>query len=215
MIIYKTTNLINDKFYVGQHYTSANDGYLGSGKILLNAIKKYGKENFNREILEFVDENNIDEQEIYWIAHTSANVQYGNYNITSGGNKPPRWHNTKDAIYIKQKISITNKKVIHTKEWNKKVSEANKGKVFTKEHCNNISKSKKGKRNEKQIKLLKKYYKNEKNILRNRIQKTCVQIEIDGTIFQSIRHSARILNIPESNIRRRLKSKNFPNYKYV
>jgi hypothetical protein len=39
-IIYKTTNLVNDKIYVGQHYTSANDGYLGSGKILDKSIKK-------------------------------------------------------------------------------------------------------------------------------------------------------------------------------
>lgn len=42
-IIYKTTNLINDKIYVGKHNTSVNDGYLGSGKILKQSIKKYGK----------------------------------------------------------------------------------------------------------------------------------------------------------------------------
>lgn len=47
-IIYKTTNLVNGKFYVGQHYQKSSefDGYLGSGIKILNAIKKYGKENF-------------------------------------------------------------------------------------------------------------------------------------------------------------------------
>ena len=42
-IIYQTTNLINNKIYIGKHQTSdLDDGYLGSGKLLLQAIKKYG-----------------------------------------------------------------------------------------------------------------------------------------------------------------------------
>jgi len=86
MIIYKTLNLVNNKIYVGQHYTSADDGYLGSGKILKLAIFKYGKHNFKREILEFVDITNIDDREIYWIAELSATTKYGNYNINIGGN---------------------------------------------------------------------------------------------------------------------------------
>lgn len=52
--IYKTTNKINGKYYYGRHSTkNLHDGYLGSGKYLQNAIKKYGKENFFKEILEF------------------------------------------------------------------------------------------------------------------------------------------------------------------
>lgn len=42
-IIYKTTCLVNQKIYVGQHNTSANDGYLGTGKIIKLAIRKYGR----------------------------------------------------------------------------------------------------------------------------------------------------------------------------
>jgi len=50
-IIYKTTNTINGKIYVGKH-NKDNDDYLGSGKLLKRAMKKYGKEYFCLEILE-------------------------------------------------------------------------------------------------------------------------------------------------------------------
>jgi hypothetical protein len=58
--IYKTTNLLNGKFYVGMHSTNKlNDGYLGSGKRLRLSIKKYGKENFKIEYLEFFDSREL------------------------------------------------------------------------------------------------------------------------------------------------------------
>lgn len=53
-ILYKTTNLINSKIYVGVHRlqnTSNSRRYLGSGDALKPAIKKYGRENFTRTTL--------------------------------------------------------------------------------------------------------------------------------------------------------------------
>ena len=51
-IVYKTTNLVNNKIYIGIHSTNdINDGYLGSGVYLFSDLKKYGKENFKREVL--------------------------------------------------------------------------------------------------------------------------------------------------------------------
>ena len=51
-LVYKTTCLLNGKVYIGQHQTyDINDNYLGSGRDLKEDIRKFGAENFKREIL--------------------------------------------------------------------------------------------------------------------------------------------------------------------
>ena len=58
--IYKTTNLLNGKYYIGMHSTfNLEDGYMGSGKRLKRSLNKYGKENHKVEILEFVDNRTV------------------------------------------------------------------------------------------------------------------------------------------------------------
>ncbi|WP_407307908.1 GIY-YIG nuclease family protein [Acinetobacter sp.] len=52
-IIYKITNTLNNRFYIGMHSTeNVNDGYLGSGRRIKAEVRKYGKEHFVKEILE-------------------------------------------------------------------------------------------------------------------------------------------------------------------
>lgn len=60
--VYKITNIINDKFYIGAHKTKKiDDHYMGSGIAIKAAIKKYGKHNFKKEIISFCE----NEQDMY------------------------------------------------------------------------------------------------------------------------------------------------------
>ena len=88
--IYITTNLINNKHYVGQRKIRGNNSdnlYLGSGKLLTCAIRKYGKENFVREILDYADsQEELDYLEDYYIELNQATTNPFFYNIAKGGN---------------------------------------------------------------------------------------------------------------------------------
>lgn len=87
--IYKTTNLINGKIYIGQHKANKFDvKYMGSGTILKEAFAKYGKENFKVEIIDD-SANNADELnklEIHYIQKYNARDLEIGYNLHVGGN---------------------------------------------------------------------------------------------------------------------------------
>lgn len=86
--IYLTTNLINGKQYVGQHSTNnMNDGYVGSGTIMLKAIKKYGKENFKVDVMQFcINQEEMDFFEDKYIIWYETMSPKG-YNLRSGGHE--------------------------------------------------------------------------------------------------------------------------------
>ena len=84
--IYKITNKINGKFYVGTHKTkNLDDDYMGSGKYLNYAISKHGIENFEKEIL-FVFDN---PDEMYdkeaEIVNKDFVTEKNTYNLKAGG----------------------------------------------------------------------------------------------------------------------------------
>ena len=80
--VYKITNTTNGKFYIGKHQTKdLNDKYMGSGKILKEALSKYGIDSFRKEILFVFDELHLSNQkEKELIRELSPE-----YNIAKGG----------------------------------------------------------------------------------------------------------------------------------
>jgi group I intron endonuclease len=85
MVIYKTTNLINEKIYIGKDKKN-NPKYLGSGILLNNAIKKYGRENFKKEIIqECKSLEELNESETFWILKLESYKREIGYNISFGG----------------------------------------------------------------------------------------------------------------------------------
>lgn len=138
--VYKTTNLINGKYYIGKHSTdNLKDNYLGSGKLILNAISKHGRKNFNREIIKtFKTEREAFEYEEQMITETILDNP-DCYNISHGGDgycagdKHPMWGQN------------------HTEEWKQNVSEKLSGEnnpFYNKKHSKeSLDKIKSGRNN--------------------------------------------------------------------
>ena len=116
MIIYKITNLIDNKIYIGykKHFISEKElllsNYYGSGVLIKKAIKKYGNENFKREVLEICDSiESMLNQEIYWIKELNSQVPNG-YNILPGGIFGDTISHNPNKIEICKKMSIAQRK---------------------------------------------------------------------------------------------------------
>lgn len=85
--IYLTTNIVNNKRYIGQHRSKTFDkNYIGSGVLLLKAVEKYGRENFTTILLEECStDKELNEREVYHIAKYDATNSDDFYNIARGG----------------------------------------------------------------------------------------------------------------------------------
>lgn len=101
-IIYKITNLLNKKIYIGKHITSnLDDGYYGSGKLIIKAIKKYGKQNFKKEILFLCQNQQQLNQKQKELVNQQFIKQNTNYNLTLGGTGS--WHHINQNMSAEQR----------------------------------------------------------------------------------------------------------------
>ena len=130
--LYEIKNLVNGKIYVGVHKTTnINDDYMGSGKVIKNAIKKYGIINFSKTILETFD----NESDMFSREKNIVNDEFLNrhdvYNLRCGGlggfdhiNKNGLNDRTGKSFTIEQKKNIAEgRKKAVTGEHRKKLSE--------------------------------------------------------------------------------------------
>lgn len=176
--IYKTTNLLNGKYYIGVHSTDElNDGYLGSGIALKAAIEKYGRENFERVIVEYFDSAEAAysrEREI--VNEAFVNLEE-TYNLKIGGHGG---YIGKD-FYEQYSISRTGYK--HSDEVIEKIRQGKLGEknpFYGKQHTGDKTRFA--------------HKKNERQVI------------IDGVTYQSCTHAANELNVSNSLITRWIRS---------
>ena len=129
---YIITNNVNNKQYVGAHSTNnlINDKYLGSGKLIQRAIKKYGKENFTRDVL---NRTTTFKEALYnerFLIEMYNTLIPNGYNISpTGGNGIYEFtKETKNKIGKKNKIKGRIK--IYKNNQNKTIYPENKQKYF-------------------------------------------------------------------------------------
>lgn len=124
--IYKITNNINGKIYVGKHIDKTEigfDDYMGSGIMITKAQKKYGIDKFKKEILEECSLDELDNKEIYWIQKLNSSNREIGYNIASGGEGGDTLSNNPNLDNIKKKMRASSKHI------GRKCSEQTKQKI--------------------------------------------------------------------------------------
>lgn len=153
--VYKITNTINDRTYVGMHKTdNLDDGYMGSGKLIKLAIEKYGLDKFKKEIL-FVFDNEEDmknkERELVVLSDKSYNLcdgGMGGFGYINRSNIPKfagksHTQSTKDRISDRMKGNKNTLGRTLTEEHKKKIGvstgQSLKGRTKSEEHKKKIS----------------------------------------------------------------------------
>jgi hypothetical protein len=213
--VYVTTNTVNGKKYIGQKmYRKDYQYYLGSGALISKAIKKYGRENFKREIVAFAEsaeELNILETE--YIKNCNAVNDEKYYNLSLGGDcgKPALGYHRNQELRDKQRIAMSGDKNYNygkhfSVETRRKLSESHrglctwsKGKIPSEETKKRISESKKGEKN---------YWFGKKHTEEWKIKKGIKVICITtDKIFNFIKEGADYYGFDSSNLAKHCKGK--------
>ncbi len=213
MIIYKITNTINLKAYIGQTIYSLEERWSqhnskSSGCVAIaSALLKYGKENFTIEIMAICNSlEELNKKESQFIKEQNTISPYG-YNLTSGGEGKTLTQEVKD------KISKANKGRVHSEAFRQmrkdiqtgkspseetkiKMSAAASGKSKSDTHRANISKAKMGNK-------LPEYA---RQSIRLKLQKP-IKCDQTNQIFASASHAAKELKIGKSTIMKILKKR--------
>lgn len=220
-ILYQTTNLVNEKIYVGVHRlqnTTRSRNYLGSGNAILKAVKKYGKENFVRKTLaEFTCLEDAYTAEAKIVTQEFAS-RLDTYNICIGGNgggiQTPE---------MRAKISTTSKGRIHNETTRAKIGAAHKGRTLSDEHKTKLAISHKGKecapetRAKMSVAQKGKITSEETKAKMSAANPNKLAVMINGKFYISMGEAAREEVIKNSTLQLRVKSKNikFTEYRFA
>lgn len=151
--IYKIICLMdewNGKFYIGKHYGNVNDAYTGSGKLIKEYFKEYGKvldKTYVKEIIDYGDENNICDLERDYIRKGQQSELCLNMICHSGIGYFRQKHSDEAKQHISESLKGRPKseemkqklRKPRPEEIRRKISEAKKGKHLSEEHRRKMS----------------------------------------------------------------------------
>ena len=144
MQIYKITNIINNKVYIGKD-TKNNPNYFGSGLLIKRSIQKYGKENFLKEVIDNCDSAiELSTKESYWINYYNSITPNG-YNISKGGDGGDTYTNHPNKEEYSKNKSIASKKMWENEDYRKNFIKTHTGIKKSEETKKKISLSNKNK----------------------------------------------------------------------
>ena len=226
--IYKITNLVNNKCYIGQtrrkdlsnrvskHLCDLRRNH-SHNQHLQNSWNKYGEDNFKFELIEIVDDFLIDEKEQYWVDYFKAEYNKRLVVTSNFGRKMSEETKTKlsklnigkigpnkgkkFSKVVREKMSLGKKGIKLSIEHINKIRLANTGKVFSKIQRKNISKGLKNSYNDK--------FERELNLLSYaNLKEICIKLNIKLSIFNNkaklislIIKNKRYLNDAVSNLK--------------
>lgn len=169
--VYETKNLINSKFYIGLKKGKQNLKYLGSGDLILEAIKQYGRKSFSVRVLRFCstkeelgafEEQMISEYRKKYGKENVYNIHKGGYNWYAGMTGHKHTEASKQLISsslrgktawnkgipcaetTKEKLRLSTQKVWESPEYRQKMTLLRRGVKKSPEFCANLSRVMKG-----------------------------------------------------------------------
>jgi hypothetical protein len=206
MEIYKITNLINNKIYIGKD-VSCDKNYYGSGVFIKKAIIKYGKENFTKEIIDTCyNYNELSVKEKYWIEFYKNKQLL--YNITEGGDGGDTWSSNPNLSSLKDKYY---KPILIDDMEYESISLASRTLNLERSLIKHRLKS---------YNFQNYLYKDNNTNIKNgkfidKLESRRKNISINGVEYKSVTDACKKLNKPHDYILWRLQSKSYTNWVYL